>query len=154
MGFYTCNLALLAGEAQCAPAWQSFLKLLDCLDERAPHLVKASPGKGCYEARVSSVAGVAVPIPPTVAPAFLAALPSTVCCTSLVPQEGWSEMDRLLPPVPSQEVQEPPFALAADCSCGLGWPWLEVLWTRGLQHEHQQVGWPQLCGCQTHSPAC
>lgn len=61
-------------------------------------------------------------------------------------------MDRLLPPVPSQEVQGPPFAPAAGSSCGLGWPWLEVLWTRGLQHEHQQVGWPKLCGCRTHKP--
>lgn len=51
-------------------------------------------------------------------------------CT--VPQEGWVEIESLVAPAAKGDGQ------AAD-GCQLGWAWLEVLWRRGLQHEHHQA---------------
>jgi hypothetical protein len=49
-----------------------------------------------------------------------------------VPQEGWVEIESLVAPAAKGDGQ------AAD-GCQLGWAWLEVLWRRGLQHEHHQA---------------
>ena len=135
---------------QLAPAWRSFLKLLDCLEELATHLVQVGrlhPSKGVVtvsRARAAGqmqeerahAAGTLVPNRPARCPALRAPLP----------QDGWAEIERLHPAASLEGEAGTGAAQLADAPATEGpggspasWEWLEVLWARALTHEYQQA---------------
>ena len=158
------RLAHAAG--QLAPAWQPLLKLLDCLDELAPHLVKVGgwvagwPGasgnttdraEGCMLAHRARLA---------------AWRRSPACCSPAanatvldVAQDAWGEVDRLHPPAAAAETASAAEG-AASANGTLDWCWMEVVWTRALQHPHQQASVAcmlsllRACGGRWRSPGC
>ncbi|PRW33151.1 methyltransferase TARBP1 [Chlorella sorokiniana] len=83
------SIRALQPDGQLPPAWQPLLKLLDCLEELSPHLVK----------------------------------------------DAWGEIDRLHPPTGGPEGS----GSEGSSEGSLEWKWMEVVWSRGLAHEHQQV---------------
>ena len=63
-------------------------------------------------------------------------------------QDAWGEVDRLHPPAAAAETASAA-AGAASAHGTLDWCWMEVVWTRALQHPHQQASCPL-----RHLPAC
>ena len=96
-----------------APAWHCYLWLLDCLDERSPHLVLEGWSEG-----INVLHPPAAPAAPVPCAVVAAAQPSLSALPQPKPQSQ---------PSPSKEPSP------------MSWPWLEVLWARGLRHENPQV---------------
>lgn len=122
------------GGGQLAPAWRSLFKLLEGLDELAPHLVAASRGPSnpwlCGPVCLTNLHAA----DPQDALHTRASLPLSL-------QDAWSEMDRLhaAESTAAAAAGAAPAGVSGSGGEGLEWSWLEVVWGRGLRHEEQQV---------------